>query len=124
MSIETNDGGLLKAIGTVIIPATQGQPIGFIGQGIRSLETSTAGAVTLELVEAVSITEFHGLATFAASNDPPAAVGTLNMVWIDATHFRIDALGAISEDNPCSVFFAVRRITPTPLAGTNNIGPA
>ena len=124
MSIETNDGGLLKAIGVVIIPAANGQPIGVTGAGIRSLETDTGGEVVLELVEAIAITEFHCLATFAASNSPAGAVGDLIVNWVDNTHFRISALGAISEGEPCTVFFAVRRSPTSAVAGINNIAPA
>jgi hypothetical protein len=124
MSIETNDGGLLKAIGTVIIPALGADPCVFAGAGIRSLTTNVPGEVVLELVEAISIAEFHGLATFAASNSPAAAVGDLVVVWVDNTHFRISALGAISEDAPCTVMFAVRRIPTAQIVGTNAIPPA
>jgi len=123
MSIETNDGGLLKAIGTVIIPAVTADPCGVIGTGIRSLATDTPGEITLELVEAIAITEFHGLATFGSSNSPDAAVGALIVSWVDPTHFRISALGAISEDAPCAVMFAIRRIPNATLAGVNTIPP-
>ena len=124
MSIETNDGGLLKAIGNVIIPAAEGQPCIFAGAGIRSLATDTAGEVVLELIEAISIAEFHGLATFAANNDPASAGGALLVVWIDNTHFRIAALGAISEDEPCAVMFAIRRVPTATIVGINTINPA
>ena len=121
MSIETNDGGLLKAIGIVIIPALTADPCQVAGAGIRSLATNTPGQVDLELVEAISIAEFHCLATFAASNSPAAAVGDLVVVWVDNTHFRISALGAISEDAPCVVMFAVRRIPTASIVGINTI---
>ena len=121
MSIETNDGGLLKAIGTVVIPALTADPCQFAGAGIRSLATYVPGEIVLELVEAICIAEFHGLATFAASNSPAAAVGDLIVIWIDNTHFRISAQGAISEDAPCAVMFAIRRIPTAVIVGTNTI---
>jgi hypothetical protein len=123
MSIETNDAGLLKALGTVIIPAKSGDPCSVQGAGIRSLTTDTGGEVVLELEDAIALTEFHALATFAANNDPTTAVGPLIVAFVDQTHFRISALGAISEDEPCVVMFAIRRAPTAQIVGTNTIAP-
>jgi hypothetical protein len=122
MSVENNDGGLLKAIGSAIIPALLGDVIAVSAFGIRSAVTAVSGELILELVEAISVNEFHAVATFGATNDDPASTPIV-VKWIDATHFKIVGPG-VSEDAPCVVFFAIRRIAATPIAGVNNIPPA
>jgi hypothetical protein len=118
MSIETNDGGLLKALGSLVIPATGGQPCGFIGTGVRSLAATAPGIVAVELVEAIGITEFHALATYGSANTPDQAASIV-VSRIDDTHFQVNAAGAIAEDLPVAVFIAIRRITPASVEGVN-----
>jgi hypothetical protein len=119
MATETNDGGNMKAIGSAIIPGANGDVIAVNAFGVRSAITAAAGELILELVEAIAVTEFHAVATYAATNDDPASTPIV-VKWIDATHAKIVAPG-VSEGAPCVVYFTIRRIAATPIAATNNI---
>jgi hypothetical protein len=127
MSIETNDAGLLKAIGRVIIPGEyvappNQQPVSYIGLGVRSLVAPYAGAVEVELVEAVALAEFHAVATYADVNVHNTAFSPF-VEWLDDTHFRVTATGAIEDGEPVTVYLAIRRVTPAAITGTNNLLP-
>jgi hypothetical protein len=104
MAIENFDHGQNKAAGNAAIDFAGG--VGALSAiGIRSAVQTDTGEARLELVEAVGESEFFGLALRS-----DGVVGSVNLIWVDNTHFDIAIQDAAGADDDGAAWFVVYKI--------------